>query len=175
MIQYGLTKVYETFRHDIPNFFKNVYRFRRELYKHQWYDYTYTLDMLQRSLIIMEKGIREKGSETYDTQFPKLVAIRRAITLLENKIEDNYIEMAEYELGPLVMNDWKFEELESGTYKLLDNDTVEQKKHNSNIYKRAREIENKEWSELWDIFKGTKNSTYISDNFDGCDIRGWWD
>lgn len=175
MIRYKLIKIYETFRYDIPNFFRNVYKFRRELYNHQWYDYRYTLEILQRSLIIMEKGISKKGNEAHNSKFQKLVAMRRAITLLQNRIDDNYIDRAEFELGPLIMNDWKFEKLENGHYRLIDTDTVEEKKHNSKIFKRAREIEDKEWSELWDIFKGTENSILIGDDYDGCDLRSWWD
>jgi hypothetical protein len=34
-------------------------------------------------------------------------------------------------------------------------------------------LEQKEWKELWNIFKGTK-FTSIED-FDGTDLRGWWD
>ena len=49
-------KTYSTIRYDIPHFIKNIYRFRKELYSHDWWDYRYTLNMLERSLIIMEAG-----------------------------------------------------------------------------------------------------------------------
>lgn len=175
MLRYYWYKIYETIRYDIPNFFRNVYKFRKELYNHQWYDYRYTLQMLHRSLVIMEKGISEKGKEVSSTKFAKLVAMGRAISLLQNRIDDNYIERAELELGPLVMKDWKFEKLENGSYRLIDTDTPEEKKHNSEIFKRANEIEEKEWSELWEIIKGTENSRLLGDDYDGYDLRSWWD
>jgi hypothetical protein len=56
---------------------------------------------------------------------------------------------------------------------LIDNDTPEDKKHAGKVYKRARVIEDKEWKELWDIFKGKKFTTW--EKFDGSDLRGWWD
>jgi hypothetical protein len=30
-----------------------------------------------------------------------------------------------------------------------------------------------EWKELWEIFKGTKFKDW--ENYDGSDMRGWWD
>ena len=61
-----LFKVWEFFKRDIPNFVRNVWRFRRELRDHYWWDYRYTLEMLYRSLTIMEKGLRENGYEVDD-------------------------------------------------------------------------------------------------------------
>jgi len=56
---------------------------------------------------------------------------------------------------------------------MIDNDTPAEKKHNSKVFKRARVIEEKEWSELWDILKGKKFTNI--EEFDGSDLRGWWD
>jgi hypothetical protein len=56
---------------------------------------------------------------------------------------------------------------------LIDNDTEEDKKHARKVYKRARVIEDTEWKELWDIFKGKKFTTW--EKYDGSDLRGWWD
>ena len=169
--QHWLYRTYATFRYDIPLFLKNVWRFRKELYNHQWWDYRFTLNMLERSLTIMEKGMSERGMEVSETREPKVKSMRRALELLRNNREDNYIERAEAELGPLSNWDWEIDE--NGV--LMDRDTPEQKEHNRKVFDRAREIEDNEWKELWEIFKGTKHSKKYGKNYDGTDMRGWWD
>lgn len=169
--QHWLYKTYATFRYDIPLFFKNIWRFRRELYSHQWWDYRFTLNMLERSLTIMERGISEKGIEADSSREPKVKAMRRALELLRNSREDNFIERVEAELGPL--SDWEWETDENGV--LIDKDTPEQKNNNRAIFSAAMKLENKEWNELWNIFKGTRNSKQFDKKYDGSDMRGWWD
>ena len=145
--QHWLYRTYALFRYDIPLFVKNVWRFRRELWDHQWWDYRYTLNMMERSLTIMERGISTNGIEADYSREPKVRAMRRALELLRNNKEDNYVERAQAELGPL--SKWEFEVDEKGV--VIDRDTPEQKKHNRNVYKRAREIEDSEWKELWEM------------------------
>jgi primosomal protein N' len=119
--------------------------------------------------------------------------IRRAIELLNNVKGNSHIEMAEKELGKLFLSDWNFEEVpdSNGSMRLIDNETPEQKKHNSKVFARSNEIEEEEWNELWKIIKGQDHKNYkkhlnkskISGNdtnawsewFDGSGIRGWWD
>jgi hypothetical protein len=170
-----LWKVWAAIRYDIPLFFKNIWRFRKELYNHQWWDYRFTLEMLYRSLSIMEKGMSEKGIEVTETRDVKVQKMRRALELLKHKLDDDYIQRAEVELGELNRNPIEFEPIEGkeGLYRLVDNDTPAEKKHARNVYKRARVIEEKEWKELWDIFKGKKFTTW--EKYDGSDLRGWWD
>lgn len=181
-----LYKTYALFRYDIPLFIKNVWRFRRELWKHQWWDYRFTLNMLERSLTIMEEGMSTKGWEVRETREPKVQAMRRALELLKNNREDNYIERAEVVLGELIMRDWEFEETgetidnpfgsdNEKTYQIKDTETKEEKAHNRRVFKRAQQIEDREWKELWEIFKGTKNSKNYGIGYDGTDMRGWWD
>lgn len=168
-------KFYSFFRYDIPNFLGNVWKFRKELRRHQWWDYRFTLDMLERSLTIMEIGMSTKGMEVNETREPKVKAMRRALELLRNNKEDNYIAKAEAELGELVMHDWEFEEVDGGKYRLLDKDTPEEKIHNRKVFDRAKEIQDAEWKELWEIFKGTRYSKKYGKKYDGTDMRSWWD
>jgi hypothetical protein len=168
-------KIYSTIRYDIPHFIKNIYRFRKELYSHDWWDYRFTLDMLERSLIIMEAGLSKKGIEVSESREPKLKAIRRTLELLKNSREDNFVERAEAELGELVLSDWLFEETEDGMHRLIDSETQKDKAHNRKVYKRGVAIEQAEWNELWTIIKGTKNSMKYGEEYDGTDLRGWWD
>ena len=170
----NLWKVWSAIRYDIPLFFKNVWRFRKELYNHQWWDYRFHLEMMYRSLSIMEKGMSEKGIEVTETRDVKVKKMRRALELLKHKLDDDYIQRAELELGELTHKSIEFEPIEgTDSYRLVDTDTPAEKKHARKVYKRARVIEDVEWKELWDIFKGKKFTTW--EKYDGSDLRGWWD
>jgi hypothetical protein len=131
--------------------------------------------MMYRSLSIMEKGMSEKGIEVTETRDVKVQKMRRALELLKHKLDDDYIQRAELELGEINRSEFDFESVEGkeGFYRMIDNDTPAEKKHARNVYKRARVIEETEWKELWDIYKGKKFTTW--DKYDGSDLRGWWD
>jgi hypothetical protein len=171
----NLWKVWAAIRYDIPLFFKNVWRFRKELYNHQWWDYRFTLEMLYRSLSIMVVKLEKDGIEEDTSRGRKVVKIYRALELLKHKLDDDYVERAELELGELSCRPIRFEPVEGkeGLYSMVNDDTPAEKKHAKKVYKRARVIEDMEWKELWDIFKGKKFTTF--DEFDGSDLRGWWD
>ncbi len=170
-----LWKVWEFIKRTIPRFFKNIWRFRKELAQHEWWDYRYTLEMLYRSLSIMVVKLEKDGIEEDVSRGKKVQKIKRALELLKHKLDDDYIERVEKELGELILHDWEFEELENGNHRLIDNDTPAERKHNRMIFKEAHKLEDKEWIELWNILKGTKYSKTWGDKFDGTDMRGWWD
>jgi hypothetical protein len=170
-----LWKAWDFIKITIPRFFKNIWRFRKELAHHEWWDYRFTLEMLYRSLSIMVVKLEKDGIEEDSSRGKKVVKIKRALELLKHKLDDDYIQRAESELGELSRNPFEFEPIEGkeGLYRLVDNDAPAEKKHARNVYKRARVIEEKEWKELWDIFKGKKFTTW--EKYDGSDLRGWWD
>jgi hypothetical protein len=171
-----LWKAWEFITRTTPRFFKNIWRFRKELGSHEWWDYTYSLEILYRSLSIMEKGMSEKGIEVAETRNVKLIKMRRALELIKHKLDNDYVDRAEEELGPMSYNPIRFEPVEGkeGLFSLVDDDTPAEKKQNLKVFRRARVIEKKEWNELWDIFKGTKLSKNW-EKYDGSDMRGWWD
>ena len=185
-----LWKVWEFIRRGIPTFFGNIWRFRKELYSHQWWDYRYTLEMIHRSLTIMVDKLERDGIEEDVSRGKKVVKIKRAIKLLDNRLNDNYIEQAEKELGELPSNPWEFEPTEDGNYRLIDKDTKDEKEHNSKVFKLAQTIDDREWRELWNIFKGQsmldykkhlktlpkeEQATAWDSWFNGSDMRRWWD
>jgi hypothetical protein len=185
-----LYKVWEFFRRGIPTFIGNIWKFRRELYSHQWYDYRYTLEMLRRSLIIMEKNLQAKGIEEPLNRAKKLNKIRRAIKLLNNRLNDNYIDQAEAQLGKLFLKEPEFEPTENGLYRLIDNQTKEETAHNVKVFRLASTIDDREWRELWNTFKGQSMidfKKYMKELpkeeqtnawemwYNGSDMRGWWD
>ncbi len=185
-----LWKVWEFIRRGIPTFFGNIWRFRKELYSHQWWDYRYTLEMLHRSLTIMVDKLEKDGIEEDVSRGKKVTKIKRAIQLLDNRLNDNYIEQAEGLLGKLPSNPWEFEPTEDGNYRLVDNDSKEEKEHSRKVFKLAQSIDDREWRELWNIFKGQsildykkhlktlpkeEQATAWDSWFNGSDMRGWWD
>jgi len=185
-----LFKVWEFIRRGIPTFFGNIWRFRRELYNHQWWDYRYTLEMLHRSLTIMVDKLEKDGMEVDSSRNKKTAKIRRAIELLDNRLNDTYIEQAEAELGKLHLKPMEFEPTEEGTYLLKDTETKEEREHNRKVFKLSSTIDDREWRELWNIFKGQsmldfkkymktlpkEEQSKAWDNwFNGSDMRGWWD
>jgi hypothetical protein len=170
-----LWKVWEFIKRTLPRFFKNIWRFRKELAHHEWWDYRYTLEMLYRSLSIMVVKLEKDGIEEDVSRGKKVQKIKRALELLKHKLDDDYIERVEKELGELYLNPWEFEPTEDGNYRLIDNDTKDEKEHNRKVFKLAHKLEDKEWIELWNILKGTRYSKTWGDKFDGTDMRGWWD
>jgi hypothetical protein len=172
-----LWKVWEFIRRGLPNFFKNIWRFRKELYNHQWWDYHFTLEMLYRSLTIMVNKLELEGIEEDDSRMKKVGKIYRALELIKHKLDNDYVNRAEMELGEISYKPIRFEPVKGsdGLFSLEDDDTPEEKKHIAKVFKRAKEIEEVEWKELWEIFKGTKFSKKFGWAYDGSDMRGWWD
>jgi hypothetical protein len=172
-----LWKVWEFITRGLPNFFKNIWRFRKELYNHQWWDYHFTLEMLYRSLTIMVNKLELEGIEEDESRMKKVGKIYRALELIKHKLDDDYVNRAELQLGEISYKPIRFEPVEGkdGLYSMVDDDTPEERKHTSKVFKRAKEIEEVEWKELWEIFKGTKFSKKFGWAYDGSDMRHWWD
>ena len=175
-------KTYELFRYDLPRFFKNIWTFRKALWNHYWFDHHGTLKFLEIGLTNISDTVEKYGHEVDESRLKKVAAMRRAIELIKNYNEDNYIDMAEKELGELMIHDWEFEPVpdKSGYSQLVDNDTDEEKKHNKKVFDRARELEKQEWDELFVILKGQDYTKFDKDidwdkQFDGSGIKGWWD
>lgn len=170
-----LWKVWESLTRGLPNFFKNIWRFRKELYSHQWWDYHFTLEMIYRSLTIMVNKLELEGIEVDESRMKKVGMIYRALELIKHKLDDDYVSRAELQLGELSYRPLEFKETESGLFEMVDNDTPAERKHSKEIFKLAKQIEDSEWKELWDILKGTKFSKKFGWAYDGSDMRGWWD
>jgi hypothetical protein len=175
-------KTYNLFRRGIPNFVKNVWRFRKPLWNHNWWDNHASLEFLQVSLTHMADNIEKYGIEIDGPRLKKVEKMRRASQLIQNYINDSYSEMAESELGELILHDWEFEDIpdKPGFSRLVDKETPEEKEHNTKVFKRAHEIESQEWNELFEILKGQDVNKFDKDydwekQFDGSGLKYWWD
>jgi hypothetical protein len=175
-------KTYSLFRHDLPRFFKNVWTFRKALWNHYWFDHHGTMMMMEIGLTDIANTTEKYGNEVDESRLKKIEKMRRAIQLIQNYNKDSYIEMAENELGKLILRDWEFEDVpdKPGFSQLIDNETKDEKEHNGKVFNRAREIEKMEWEELWIIIQGQDYTKFDKDidwyeQFDGTGLRGWWD
>lgn len=175
-------KLYRLICKDIPNFIKNLWRFRSALWNHVWWDHHGALEFLQISLTHMSDKIEKDGIEVDESRLKKVEKMRRTAQLIKNYREGLYLEMAEKELGEMFYNEIEFEECPDrpGYFQLVDNDTPEEKEHNDKVRSRSHEIEIQEWNELFETLKGqdytkfNKNTDW-NKQFDGSGLKGWWD
>jgi hypothetical protein len=184
-------KTWDFLRYDMPRFIKNIWLFRKDLYEYRWYSGQHAvLPFMKTALMDMASKIDERGLEVEKSKDKKVAKMYYAAFIMERFIEDDFIEIAEQELGELVHHKFEFEDVpdKPGYSRLVDNETPEEKEHNSKVFKRAREIESQMWKELWTILEGQNHSHFevfldkskdkknAWDNwFDGSGLRGWWD
>lgn len=187
-------KFYSFFRYDIMRFIKNAWRFRKPLSRHYWWDHHGTLMFMEVGLTHMSENLEKKGMEIEISRMKKVEAMKRAVQIIKNYNESNYIEMAESEVGPLHLHDWEFEEVPDnpGFSRLVEKETEGEKKHNRKVFNRARQIEKEEWKELIHLIQGQdikgykkfektlteeekKETNQYYNWFDGSGIKGWWD
>ena len=159
-------RIWETVRYSIPNFFKNVWYFRKELYDFEAWDYRYNLNLFQRSLEATADYIEHRGYEEEVSRMKKVTKMRRVLELLNQDRGDTYLDQAQAELGELQnQSEWIWEEGREST--------PEEKLHNNKVFRRANEIEKQEWDELWNIIKGEEFTSY--GEYDGSNMKAWWD
>ena len=170
----GLYKTYDFFKYKIPKFFKNIWYFRKELSNFEHWDYRYNLELFNKSLKLLANYLEHHGIEIDETRLKKVQKIKRAITILDNICEDKYIDIAEESLGKMILHDWEFEKLDNGNFSLIDKDTPEEKEHNKSVINLSRKLEKDEWNELFEILKG-QGELVSHEDFDGSNIKSWWD
>jgi hypothetical protein len=182
-------KTWDFFRYDLPNGVKNIFFFWRVIWNYRSWDSSFQMRILARSLEPLAHTLEHYGMEVEEPRLKKVAKIKRAIEILNAQANDTYIELAETQLGYEV-------NLEYGVFgdNNLDDEPLEIKEANRKIFDLARELEEKEWKELWDIFKGQEHSHFVmlldkaksenidlkSENiwdkwFDGSGMKGWWD
>lgn len=167
-------RTYDAIVNELPEFFKNVWRFRRELWSHRWWDHSFTLMMLRKSVEIQADGMEAKGCEVRESSDKKVAKMRRLCQIIDNILNDKYISMAEQIHGQINYKPLRFIQTENEDfYMLADDDTEEEKDHQRKVYKEAHALEQKEWEELCEIIKGKKYKEYK--DWDGSDLRSWWD
>jgi len=175
-------KTWEFFRYKLPGFVSNIWKFRKELYRHRGWDSGYSMEMLKRSLQILADSIERYGNEIDGPRLKKVAAIRRAVEILTNITEDRYIGLAEAALGREVDCSKMFSETEGAS---------EIDRLNSEIFDMAGDLEKREWLELFKILQGQNHAQYVAlyeasskeetdqrdlwhEWFDGTGMKSWW-
>jgi hypothetical protein len=171
------------FTKDLLNLFNNLWKFRKALWHHRWYDYSGTLHFMEISIRDISKNVKDRGNEVGHSRMKKVDKMNRAVEILMNIRESNYFDLVESEMGRRY-NSKKFEfipcEDNPNYYELVDYDTDEEKEFNDKYFSRVVELEEQEWAELWEILKGQdytkfdKNKDW-DNQFNGSGLRGWWD
>jgi hypothetical protein len=182
-IKYRLIRLWETLRYDLPRFIKNIWQFRKALWQFRWYDRHGLYVFMNTSIGIMADKTEKYGMEIDYSRLKKVAKMKRAAELLQNFIDDNFVDQAEAELGKLIIYpiEWKPSETHADCYELVDNDTPEERNHNSKVFDRAREIQSEQWIELMDILKGQDIKKFKPKTmkweewYDGSGAQNWWD
>ena len=178
-------KTYDLFRYDLPNFFRNLWLFRKNLWNHTWYNGDGSiLPWVKTAVDDMAWKIETRGHEVDESRMKKVAKMKRLSYLIDVCVHDTFIEEAEKELGmKMILHDWEFVPAEGyeDSYELLDKDTPEEKEHNHKILERSHQIQKEYWEELCYIIKGQDYDLIRESGedfykvLDGTDIRGWWD
>jgi len=182
-MRYKLQRYWELFRYDIPGFFRNLWVFRKALWKYRWYGGHHSVFTLMADAVKdMHTNIEERGIEEWISKEKKVEAMKRCVYLLNLFANDDFIEEAEKELGVEMILNTHFVPLEDrpDLYEMVNDVTKKEKKINERILRRAHDIQKKGWKELMHLLDGqdyskfSKKSEFL-DQFDGSGIRGWWD
>ena len=75
---------------DIPNFFRNLWKFKKALWNHHWYDYSGTLQFLEIGIDDISKNLKERGIEVEHSRLKKVESMNRAVQILTNIRDSNY-------------------------------------------------------------------------------------
>ena len=180
-------KIYNFFRYELIRGIKHIFFFWRVIWNFRSWDSHYQMKILARSLEPLAHNLEHYGNEVEVPRMKKVAKIKRAIEILNNHTEDNYIELAEKELGYEIDMTYGFLGIKDG-----EEEPQKIKDANQKIYSLADEKKDDEWNELWRIFRGQEYTAYqmLMDRmtkeeqrkkdywslwFDGTGIRGWWD
>ena len=176
-------RAYDFLRYDLPRFFRNLWIFRKNLWSYNNYNGAYSiLPWVKTSLDDIRNYIEKNGHEEFVSRAKKVERMKRLSYLLDVFLEDRYIKLSEDELGPIYNTDIVFERNEDGlTYTMKDMGSQEEKAHNLKVIKRSKIIESEHWKEICSIIQGPdydkicESDEIYQEQYDGSDMRAWWD
>ena len=183
-MRYKLQRIWETFRYDLPRFFRTLWIFRKALWNYRWYGGHHSVfPFMADAIKDIHTNVEKRGIEEWVSKGKKVEAMKRLVYLLDMFNQETFIEEAEKELGmQYIYRDFTFQQKEDNPelYLMIPGTTDEEDNHNGVILKRSHEIQKKSWKELIHLIDGqdyskfSKKSEFL-DQFDGSGIRGWWD
>lgn len=189
---YSVRLFWDYIRYEVPQGIKNFWLFRKAVWHYKWYSGEYYVFYLMKTAIAdMAKNIESKGIEVESSRLKKVAKMKRVVELMDHFINDDFIEIAEKELGPVINNTIKFKPSATwpGCFEMADSDSKQEKDHNRKVFNRASELETQMWAEIWTILKGQDHTQYImladknkdpnrdiwEEWYDGSNLRNWWD
>jgi hypothetical protein len=187
-------KAWDCLRYDVPRFLKNLKTYSKDLWNTYPWDTHGALRLLRTNIRITADTIEKYGHEVDESRLKKIEKMRRAVDILNYHIEDDFIDLAEEQLGKTVSDwvDFAKDDKHPDWVKLVSKATEQEEKDNSAIYALARKLENDTWKELFEILHGQNVEEYrkLMENlteeekksedhwykwFDGSGMKGWWD
>jgi hypothetical protein len=142
-------KLKDKYYYPLRQFLKNCWKFRKEL--SSFYSWNYDLGLFRRSIELNKESIEKYANEVPESRLKKIAMMERAVYLLKLFEADDFIELAEKELGYEMEhgNIW-FEPCkdEHGYFKMCDNLNEDQVNRNRDIILKTSEIQDKMWKEL---------------------------
>lgn len=179
-------KAWDFLRYDLPEGIKNLRFFFPVIWRYRDWDYNFQLRILKKSLEPLAERLRD-GNEVEDPRMKKVAKIERAVEILGHIADDTYIDIAAEQLGYGVDTSY-------GLFgdKPDSEEPLEIKEANRKLFSLSHDIEQKEWNELWEIFKGQEPSHYTmfrdkvkeqggndEDSwnrwYNGTGMNRWWD
>jgi hypothetical protein len=142
--------------YDLRNGIRNLKKYFKIVWKMRSWDYHYILRMMHFQITLL-KNANDKYSQHLNSEdYSK--TMNDVLILLNHKIEDNYAERCGYKPNE---NPLEWEKIEgTDNWRIIDNDSEEEKEIQRNIFKQSYELEEKEWNEMFEIMKK--------------EMRHWW-
>lgn len=178
-------QVWDFFRYDLVQGIKNILFFWRVIWRYRSWDSSFQMRILARSLEPLAHTLEHHGNEVDEPRLKKVASIKRAIEILNRQANDDYLDLAERELGYTVNVNYGI---------TSDGEPKAVTEKNRKLFDLSHELEDKEWKELWKIFEGQEHTHYImlldkarSENqnvgtediwnkwFNGTGMKHWWD
>ena len=135
--------------YDFQYGFKNLWKYRKVVWRARDWDYHFTVDMMKFQLKSLCSSI-EEGNEIDETRLPKVVDIRRVIELIDNMQEDNYAERCGYKHDERDFDEMFVSNAEGRSYIPNPNYSEEELKE---IFEKAFELQEQEMEEFGNLMK----------------------
>lgn len=164
------------------NFLKNIWLFRKSLWNYRWYaGHDAVFGLFKNAIDDIGHKLKTKGHEEETSRMKKVCQIERLSILLSHLLKDDYIEIAEKQLGYTLNHNCKFVPLKTGNYQYVSENTEEESIKNKRIIDLSQKLQKEHWEEICQIIKGPDYESFKNSNqewnqwYDGTDIRAWWD
>ena len=120
------------------------------------WDYSSVLKMMVFQISTLAEYMEKYGYEVEESRMEKVKRMKEFVKLAKNQLEDNFANRCGYK-----DNESEFIPVEGKEdFFSIEYKDKEIEKHNSEVFKEAHKLEEKEWDEMFEILK---------------EMRGWWD